>query len=321
MSYLEGHIWSSASTELSEQSTGNLFPEIAWRKILMSAPDVDFFDTDDLGGWMQSLIQQRPPAPAPTVFKGNKRERFWPAPETPAPQPGVKIISRHPALYEPFLDYPEMKIGRSPRGCQRGRQSRFPSIKSKRVMRAASSLEFDNMLDCELDPARHGFVEQPIWLRYILDGKVQRHRPDAFVIWEGYPEFQEVKFEIEASERENELRWEAIASALNGLGFGYRVRTENQVRCLPRYDTVWQVYEDRMTPLPNRAALIALTEKLSRTKPVTLGMIVADLGVSTDQIHALIRRGFLAINLNLPLGTNIPVSLGWTNLDGLTLLG
>ncbi|WP_201859370.1 hypothetical protein [Microvirga soli] len=219
------------------------------------------------------------------------------------------------------MDYPEMKIGRSPRGYRRGRQSRFPSIKSKRVMRAASSLEFDNMLDCDLDPARHGFVEQPIRLRYILDGNPQLALPDAFVIWEGHPEFQEVKFEHEASKPENELRWEAIASAVNGLGFGYRIRTENQIRCKPRYDTVWRVYEDRMAPLPDRAALISLTEKLSGNKPVTLGAIVADLGVSTDQVHALIRRGYLVIDLDSPLGANIPVSLGWTNLDSLTQLG
>ena len=262
-----------------------------------------------LDNWMRGLVRGRPPDPLPPETPPPRAERFWPAPDKPIPVPGACIVSRHPAFAAVLPDIPEMKIGRSSRSMQRGRQNRFPSLKAKRVLRAPSSLEFDNMRDVELDTATMLLVEQPIWLRYVLDGKIFKHRPNLFVFWKGSPEFQEVKFENEAAE--SEAKWVAIAAALNGLGFGYRIRTEDQIRRQPRYKIVRRIYEDRLTPLPDCELLEDIAISLSQRGSIPLSEVNDRWGVARDQIHALIRRGFFAVNLDAWPGPETLLSRGW----------
>src|SRR5260370_23051452 len=106
----------------------------------------------------------RPAAPEP-------RDRYWPGQTGAKPLPGVAISLRHPACTFAFNDIEVRKIGRSPRSPAQGRQSRFPSMKMSRQMRANSALEFDHLLDCELESGVLKFVEQPAWFTFNLAGR------------------------------------------------------------------------------------------------------------------------------------------------------
>lgn len=270
---------------------------------------------DQLENWVQSVISRKPPDRQCRATEQARIERYWRAPECAPASQEVSVLLRHPTLADIFSSVPEMKIGKSSRGTHRGRQGRFPTSKSgdeRRVMRAASRLELENMLDHEMDPRCSRFVEQPVLLRYLDEGKKRHHRPDALVLWQGRLEFQEVKYEKEATGLEN--LWKTISAAVNSLGFDYRVRTERDIRRQPRYDNVWRIYEDRFAPLPPKYALSSLEGHLRSHGAISLGNLTDKFAVARDQINALIRLGCLAVDLDATLTLESPVSIGHKSL-------
>lgn len=268
-------------------------------------------DAEELQSWALSVISRRLPERSPLVSQDLLKERYWKAPDRPTSLKGAALLFCHPVLAEMFPSVPVMKIGKSSRSARRGRQSRFPSSKSgpeRRVLRLFSTLEFDNALDHELDDRCSQFVEQAAVIKYATDGKFRRHKPDAFVCLEGRFEFQEVKYEKDASALEE--RWETIAAAINSLGFDYRVRTEKEIRRKPRYDNVWRVYEDRFSPLPQIEILVSLAEHLKAVGALRLIDIQSRFQISRDQVHALVRLGCLTFNFDLVCTPDTRVTLG-----------
>src|SRR5258708_19441446 len=127
------------------------------------------------------LVHHSPPTPLRPAAP-EPRDRYWPGQTGAKPLPGVAISLRHPACTFAFNDIEVRKIGRSPRSPAQGRQSRFPSMKMSRQMRANSDLEFDHLLTCDFDSDVWKFVEQPAWLTYNWEGHQSRHKGDALVL-------------------------------------------------------------------------------------------------------------------------------------------
>lgn len=264
---------------------------------------------EDLATYFRSFVHRHPPKPELQASL-KPIERFWPANKQNRPPAGLSILSRHPAFTFDFLDAPEFKVGRSPRSASRGRQSRFHSLKSRRTLRAASDLERDHFLISEFDDNVIQFLEQPLWVRYPLSGRLAKHRPDCFVYMKPESEFREIKYEKEASTPENEERWSAIGPALSALGYGYRVLTERHIRQQPRYQNVWAIFESRMTPLPAKQALDDIAQFLRTRQYASVAELLARFGLPDEAtIYALIRRGFLSLNLDGPLSLESDVSL------------
>jgi hypothetical protein len=240
----------------------------------------------ELEAWMRDHVRRLPPRRLPDATPEPRPERYWPAPKNPKISPGASILRRHPVLEHLFPEVEEFKIGRSSRSPARGRQCRIPSLKSgdrPRVIRTASTLEKDNVLDHELDADCEQIVEQPIVLEYWHNGRLAKHRPDAFVVYRQGPiEFQEVKYEQDAATTED--RWHSIATALNGLGYSYRVRTEEYIRRQPRYENVRRIYENRFSPLPDKGCLFALCDRLCAHRQMSIDAISRDLALSHGQI-------------------------------------
>jgi hypothetical protein len=178
-------------------------------------------------------------------------------------------------------------------------------------MRLTSRLELDHAIDCELEVAIERITEQPIRIRYLLDGTSHRYPPDALVTRNGRPEIREVKFEEEASEPENEQRWPAIGAALNSLGFDFRVVTEKHVREPVRFATVQRIWDDRMTPFAEADDLARVVGRIRGGGPLTHADLAAHLpGLGLDQLHAMVRHGFLAVNLNSRVGPEMRFGIG-----------
>ncbi len=270
-------------------------------------------DTDalDCATLFELLFTMAPP-PAVVPRSPEPVERTWlPTPDR-APLPGAAVTRRHPLFTWDFLDAPTMKIGRSPRSNRFGFQNRFPSLKSMRVMRGAANNEFDAFLDSELDPDVEAFLEQPIWLRYQLDGQPKRHKLDLFRLCRPIPEFWEVKYEKHAALPENERRWPAIGQALNGLGYGYRVVTERHLRRAPRWQTITGIYRDRHAPRPARATMDGVKALFKRAETLSVGDILACFPeLEQRHVHHLLRHLFLVpVSLDVSLDMQFRVRLG-----------
>lgn len=244
-----------------------------------------------------------PPAPEPV-------ERYWPA------QPGaqalavVDIRERHPACTFAFENIKARKIGRSPRSSPYGEQSRLPSMKMQRQMRANSTLEFDNLLDNELDSSVLAFVEQPAWLIFDLAGHRTRHKGDVLLRTCVGLEWQEVKLESEASLPENEARWPEIGRALNSVGISFRVKTERQIRERVRFKTIETIWENRLSPIPDDGDRITIFKAIDEGAVKTVAQLRSRCAIELPTVLALIRRGVLTIDLNKPISDEAPVYLG-----------
>ncbi len=255
------------------------------------------------------LSHRFPPAPLPTPAP-LARQRYWPVPSGATPLPGVAIGLRHPACDFAFHDAELRQIGRSRRSSAQGRQSRLPSMKMARQMRANSDLEFDHLLDCELDPCVPKFVEQPAWLTYILSGRETRHKGVALLQTRDGLEWREVKYEADASSPDNEARWREIGHALTSLGISFRVVTERHIREPVRWLNVKAVWENRMAPIPGDSDRIAIVKAIDAGKLKTISQLTTIYSLEMSTVLALVRRGFLAVDLSHPISGETIVRRG-----------
>jgi hypothetical protein len=251
------------------------------------------------------------PKPSPPPI-----DRVW-APQSlgsPPPDDG-RFTARHPEFTFGGIDCPTRAIGRAPRNSMRGRQGRFHSRKMKRTLRARSDLEFDMFLLCELDPAVDAYIEQPLRLRYPLDGRTRWHMPDLFVHRASVGTFMAIIPEEEAALPDRERRWPAIGATLALSGFGYCVQTERHIRRQPRVSTLRTLFADRHAPLPDGTIRRQLALAVPVGATVAISALLARFPqLAAKHIHSLIVHGYLATDLDVPLG---PASLVWRSRQSL----
>ena len=182
-------------------------------------------------------------------------------------------------------------------------------------MTLTSDLEFDMFLLCELDPAVDAYIEQPLRLRYPLDGRTRWHMPDLFVRRAGVGTFMAITPEAEAALPDRERRWPAIGATLALSGFGYCVQTERHIRRQPRFSTLRALFADRHAPLPDGAMRrqLALAVPAGATVAIS-ALLVGFPQLAAKHIHSLIVNGYLATDLDTPLG---PASLVWRSRQSL----
>ena len=111
---------------------------------------------------------------------------------------------------------------------------KFPSPKVGRMMQWESPAERDAMKLIEADPHYVSYAEQPVVVRYRMDGHVRRHYPDLEVRWRGGKELQEVKTDEEAQDPEIRRRTALMARDLPLFGYGYRLVLASEIRSGPQ---------------------------------------------------------------------------------------
>jgi hypothetical protein len=263
--------------------------------------------------YFQSLLTSSTPEPRPVIGPRVPPRLWHPDPLRADTDIAAHITHRHPALDFAFEDAALLQIGRSMSGSSWGRRGRFPSLKSQRMLRAASRGERENFLHNELDTQVTTFVEQPVRLCYRdQQGKPRYYRPDCLVVRNGTFEFQEVKLEEDAKREENDVRWKVIGPAFNSLGFGFRVLTELQLRREPLWSNIKTIWRDRLAPIPPSTLLDSVEAKLVEAKSLTISEILDRFpNIQRKQLYALVRRGFLEIELaSEVLGADTHVRLG-----------
>lgn len=268
-------------------------------------------DEASLRAYFRGLARAAPPPPLGRR-RPEPKERAWPLPVVPPDAPDARIVSCHPAFAARFPEAPVRPIGRSSRSALRGRQTRFPSLKSCRHMRLRSRLEYRHAMLCELDGDVAWFCEEPVVIRYRLGDRLATHRVDAYVQTKLSCDFVELKYEDDAASAENEARWPWIARAVNALGLGYRVLTERHVIDSLRAETALAVFERRMTRLPELTRIRAIVDAVTERGSVSAGDLVAAFADCLDlnTVFALARHGHLAVDLDAAAGPGMGVRRG-----------
>lgn len=297
---------------LTDRRTDQPQPESSAPQRLSQPEGVDWPDNNQertLADFFLELVHSGPPSPLPRPSPPSV-DRVW-APQSlggPPPDDG-RFTARHPEFTFGGIDCPTRAIGRAPRNSMRGRQGRFHSRKMKRTLRARSDLEFDMFLLCELDPAVDAYIEQPLRLRYPLDGRTRWHMPDLFVLRAGVGTFMAIIPEGEAALADRERRWPAIGATLALSGYVYCVQTERHIRRQPRFSTLRTLFADRHAPLPDGAMRRRLALAVPAGATIAISALLAGFPqLAAKHIHSLIVNGYLATSLDAPLG---PTSRVW----------
>jgi hypothetical protein len=255
------------------------------------------------------LAHKLPPEPIPLPVP-KPVQRYWPVQPGQGLLTGAQLHFRQPDCTFAFHEVKPRKIARSPRSHMRGRQCRLPSMKMQRQMRANSGLEFEHLRDCELDSGVIKFVEQPIRLTYLLAGRKARHECDALLLTVAGLECREVKYEADAASSENEARWPEIGLAFNSFGVSFRVVTELHIREATRLANVNAIWENRMSPIPSEADRYAIAEALRAGAAMSICEVQSVFSLQFRTILALVRRGFLAVDLDHPIQPHSEIRLG-----------
>jgi len=229
-------------------------------------------------------------------------ERTW-TPAEAGHEP-CKVQWVRPEIATLFPDAAVREPGRSPRSQSRGWQTRYFSQKAGRVIRGASHLEGQHVVDTDFDREVACVCEQPMSLK-LPDGRTVR--PDAFV-WmrQGPHEIREVKLEREAVLAEE--RWDAIGTAVAAMGYTYRVVTDRRMGHPDRTANVELFMAHRHAEVPNDATLDAMWRTLGSGGMAAGEFLAAHPGTSRKQLFALLRLTFIALDdLDVPFGDDSPI--------------
>lgn len=110
---------------------------------------------------------------------------------------------------------------------------KFPSPKVGRMVQWESPAEHDAIKLVEADPRYLSYAEQPVVIRYRMDGRIRRHFPDLEVRWRGGRELQEIKTDQDALDPEVQRRSVLMARDLPLFGYGYRLVRRSELRSGP----------------------------------------------------------------------------------------
>lgn len=231
------------------------------------------------------------------IRQADARERVWLPTVIGAEAGAPKVSACKAAVGFLFPGIPELKLPRGKPGPGWGRRKRFSSLGRGTTLYAASSLEFDAMRDCELDPTNTWFIEQPLRLRYKCEGAWRTCQPDLLVVRPTHVECIEVKYEIKAALPENEVKFAAIGSAFQALGMGYRVMTELHVRRLPRFSNVCAILARRHVRVDLELERSCLSW-LRGNGPARAGELQLRCCLSLPEIWSMTRRLLLSVDLD-----------------------
>ena len=112
---------------------------------------------------------------------------------------------------------------------------RYPSWKMGRMVQWDSPNELNAFRLLDADPVVKAFHEQPLAIRFTLDGETHLHYPDLLVEWSnGRRELSEIKPEREAAHPQTLACTRFLESALPHVGFAYRLVVAEELKMGPR---------------------------------------------------------------------------------------
>ena len=187
-----------------------------------------------------------------------------------------------------------------------------------RMMQWESINELNAYRLLDADPAAIAYHEQPLTIRYRLNGEEHTHYPDTLVQWGASRELWEIKPSKQALRPEYLERTRLLEAALPQLGFAYRMVLAEDLSSEPRLSNVLVMLKFGRAPVPELASE-QIRRAIDDGGKLTWGAVVAGaLGKNgRNHICRLVLEGRILANLDDALaGTTV---LAWAN--GPQLLG
>lgn len=115
---------------------------------------------------------------------------------------------------------------------------KFPSLKMGRMMQWESPHELNAFRLLDATPAAVAYHEQPLAVRFVLNGQLHVHFPDVLVQWKESLELWEIKPSQQALKPEVAFRTQFLTEMLPSLGFRYRIVLADELSAQPRLGNV-----------------------------------------------------------------------------------
>lgn len=206
-----------------------------------------------------------------------------------------------------------MPVRRIPRFGAQKNIGKFASVKTGRVAWYESLLERDYMYLLDFDPEVTYWHEQPLKIRYVLDGKTHFYTPDLEVDRDAKKQLVEVKSQEQVESGKFDSLFAAATSVSKDEGYEFVIATDQFIRQQPRLDSVKKLWKYARTPiLPQHQLLCGQFLQEKQSAEVELGDLIAffkSKGVATQVVFALLFWGVLDFDLNQPLDQLTPVKL------------
>lgn len=203
------------------------------------------------------------------------------------------------------IEFPEAIRSRKVVTRSRARPTgKFPSWKMGRMLQWESVAELNAMRFLDVAPSVRSFAEQPVVVRYSLNGESRIHYPDLLVEHDnGLKELWEVKSAKDAAREEVAARTSLLQAALPPYGYEYRMVYAEALRQQPRLSNALEILKWGRSPIAalERERIRAL---LTQLPAVTWGAAVSGtLGQSgRHSLCRLVLEGMLAFDINEKLG-------------------
>lgn len=191
----------------------------------------------------------------------------------------------------------------------RGRVTgKFASMKMRATIYWESQLERDAIVLMEVDPAVLAYYEQPFTLEYRHEGEIHNYTPDLQVEFNDRKQIIEVKPDEEADSPVNKGRFALLAKQFRKHGYVYRVLPEREIRSQPRLDNAKLLLRYRRVAVSD-VAREHLRRPLAAHHKLTIKWFTNSpgSGIGFPEIASLICRGYLATEMNVPIGPDSPI--------------
>ena len=203
------------------------------------------------------------------------------------------------------IEFPEAIRSRKVVTRSRARPTgKFPSWKMGRMLQWESIAELNAMRLLDVDFSVRSFAEQPVVVRYVLNGESRTHYPDLLVERDnGLKELWEVKPAKDAAREEVAERTALLQAALPTYGYEYRLLYAEDLRRQPRLSNVLEILKWGHGPISalDRERVRAMLTQL----PAVTWRDAASGALGRSGRHLLCRlvlEGMLAVDLNEKLG-------------------
>ena len=127
---------------------------------------------------------------------------------------------------------------------------KYPSWKMGRMVQWESPNELNALRLLDADPEVKAFREQPLAIRFTVDGETHLHYPDLLVEWRnGCRELWEIKPATEAARPQIFFRTQILDSALPRAGYTYRMVVAETLKREPRLSNALTLLKHGRKPI------------------------------------------------------------------------
>jgi hypothetical protein len=193
---------------------------------------------------------------------------------------------------------------------------KFPSLKMGRAVWWESQLERDYIYYLETDRDVLSYKEQPLKVRYVLDGKIHHYTPDFLVRRTNKQQIVEVKDEESAGKEEYRHLFHIVAPLFMEEGYEFVVVTDRTIRVSPLLDNLKLLHKYSRMMISHKHQVDTYAFFAER-EDSTLGKLLSfikDRGSGAGIAYALIYWGVISVDLSSPINPQSRVSLADASL-------